>query len=235
MTGIKTIGSFIIILCLFSSCKTVSNVEKPESGGITAISANDFLNSVGVVSSITGRGETLSGTIDAINYTGIRWIRCGLEDKISTKDMISLHKETGVKIVFGLLSGGNNVSAVIDTARILAKAGVLLAIEGNNEPNNWTVDYQGEVGGGEKSWLPVAHLQRNLYRAAKEDPILKDYPVWSISEGGAQTDNVGLQFLTIPDGSGTIMPAERDTPTMPIVTITSHIQVGRDCMTTKRG
>lgn len=207
MTGIKTIGSFIIILCLFSSCKTVSNVEKPESGGITAISANDFLNSVGVVSSITGRGETLSGTIDAINYTGIRWIRCGLEDKISIKDMISLHKETGAKIVFGLLSGGNDVSAVIDTARILAKAGALLAIEGNNEPNNWTIDYQGEVGGGKKSWLPVAYLQRDLYRAAKEDPILKDYPVWNISEGGAQTDNVGLQFLTIPDGSGTIMPA----------------------------
>ena len=29
----------------------------------------------------------------------------------------------------------------------------------------------------------------------KNDPVLKKYPVWSISEGGAQKDNVGLQFL----------------------------------------
>jgi hypothetical protein len=35
---------------------------------------------------------------------------------------------------------------------------------------------------------------------------LKKYPVWSISEGGAETDNVGLQFLTIPKGAGTVMP-----------------------------
>ncbi len=35
---------------------------------------------------------------------------------------------------------------------------------------------------------------------------MKKYPVWSISEGGAEVDNVGLQFLTIPVGSGTLMP-----------------------------
>ena len=37
--------------------------------------------------------------------------------------------------------------------------------------------------------------------------VLKDYPVWSITEGGAETDNVGLQFLTIPERAGTVMPA----------------------------
>ncbi len=35
---------------------------------------------------------------------------------------------------------------------------------------------------------------------------MKKYPVWSISAGGAQVDNVGLQFLKIPSGAGTIMP-----------------------------
>ncbi len=197
----------LIIICIFSTCKTITDFEKKNRDIVAAISTSDFLNSMGVVSSITGRGETLSGTTDAINYTGIRWIRCGLEDRISTKDMIALHKKTGVKIVFGLLSGGNNISAVIDTARILADAGVLLAVEGNNEPNNWTVKYQDNVGGGEKTWLPVAQLQRDLYKAVKEDSVLKNYPVWNISEGGAQTDNTGLQFLTIPEGSNTIMPS----------------------------
>lgn len=60
----------------------------------TAARASDFLNTLGVCSSITERGETLRGTIDALQYTGIRWIRCGLEDRISVKDMIDLHKQT---------------------------------------------------------------------------------------------------------------------------------------------
>ena len=36
--------------------------------------------------------------------------------------------------------------------------------------------------------------------------MLKKFPVWSISEGGAEVDNVGLQFLTIPQGARTLMP-----------------------------
>lgn len=172
----------------------------------TAISATDFLNSLGVCSSITGRGETLRGTIDALRYTGLRWIRCGLEDRISVDDMIELHKQTGARIAYGLLSGGTDIGRVLDVARELASAGALLAIEGNNEPNNWGVTYQGEKGGRDLSWLPVAKLQRDLYKTVKSDPVLKDYPVWSISEAGAQMDNVGLQFLRIPNGAGCLMP-----------------------------
>ena len=89
---------------------------------------------------------------------------------------------------------------------MLAEAGALLAFEGNNEPNNWGVTYQGEKGGGRGSWLAVAKLQRDMYEAVKRDPVLAKYPVWSISEPGAQTDNVGLQFLTIPPGAETLMP-----------------------------
>src|SRR5207247_11093813 len=44
-------------------------------------------------------------------------------------------------------------------------------------------------------------------RSVKSDPLPRKFPVWSISEGGAETDNVGLQFLTIPAGAGTVMPA----------------------------
>ena len=88
-----------------------------------------------------------------------------------------------------------------------ARRGRAAGIEGNNEPNNWGVTYQGEKGGGsEPSWLAVAKLQRDMYQAIKSDPVLAKYPVWSISEPGAQRDNVGLQFLTIPPGAGTLMP-----------------------------
>ena len=179
---------------------------RAKAAGTTAVAASDFLNSIGVCSSITGRGETLAGTIEALTYTGIRFIRCGLEDRISVKDMIELRKRTGARIAYGLLSGGTDLARLIREARQLASADALLAMEGNNEPNNWGITYQGEVGGRDKSWLPIARLQRDLYQAVKSDPVLKDYPVWNISESGAQTDNVGLQFLTIPDGAGTLMP-----------------------------
>jgi hypothetical protein len=46
-----------------------------------------------------------------------------------------------------------------------------------------------------------------MYAAVKKDPLLKKYPVWSISENGAELDNVGLQFLTIPAGAETVLPA----------------------------
>lgn len=50
-------------------------------------------------------------------------------------------------------------------------------------------------------------MQRDLYAAVKADPDLKGYPVYSSSEMGAQTDNCGLQFLEIPEGAATLMPA----------------------------
>jgi hypothetical protein len=99
-----------------------------------------------------------------------------------------------------------DVKGMIAAARILAAAGALLSLEGPNEPNNFPIGYGGQRGGGTGSWLPVAKLQLELYKAVKSDPVLRRYPVFSVSEGGAEVDNVGLQFLTIPKGAGTLMP-----------------------------
>jgi hypothetical protein len=177
------------------------------SAQTTAISANDFLSSIGVVSAISRRGEDLENTIDAARYLGIRWIRSGYESRVPVEDLIELHNQTGVCFSYGLLSGGTNISRLLDGARQLAEAGALIAVEGLNEPNNWGVTYQNEKGGRDLSWLPVAKLQRYLYNAVKSDPVLAEYPVWSLTENGAETDNVGLQFLTIPDDANTLMPA----------------------------
>ncbi|HCE45452.1 MAG TPA: glycosyl hydrolase [Lentisphaeria bacterium] len=170
----------------------------------TAVSADVFLNSIGVNSSINSRGETVEDTIKCAKYLGVRWFRIGRGGNVP--DLLELHKQAGVRFCTGLGSGGVDVAKLINDGKQLAAAGALLAFEGNNEPNNWGVKYQGEAGGQRKSWLPVAKLQRDLYSAVKGDPVLKEYPVWSLSEGGAQTDNAGLQFLTIPGGAGTLMP-----------------------------
>lgn len=174
--------------------------------GTAAISVSDFLDSLGACSAISRRGESLAKTIDAARYLGLRWLRVGYESNIPVADLLELHRQTGVRFSYGLMSGGTDIARLLAGARELAAAGALLALEGNNEPNNWGVTYQGEVGGRDRSWLPVAKLQRDLYAAVKSDPVLAKYPVWSISESGAETDNVGLQFLTIPAGTGCLMP-----------------------------
>jgi hypothetical protein len=179
----------------------------------TAVPASAFLNSLGVDSTFPDRGQPLPKTVEMVRYASFRWVRGGIEGltpqgPTTLQTYLDLHQEAGVRFSWGLVSGGTDIKKLVETARPLARAGALLAFEGNNEPNNWGVTYQGEQGGGRApSWLAVAKLQRDLYRAVKSDPVLKDYPVWSISENGAERDNVGLQFLAIPPGAGTLLPA----------------------------
>ncbi len=88
----------------------------------------------------------------------------------------------------------------------LAAAGALLAVEGPNEPNNFPVRYEGTKS-SKTNFLPVARFQADLYRAVKSDPKLAGISVFASSEaGGAEPNNCGLQFLTIPAGAGTLMP-----------------------------
>lgn len=169
--------------------------------------ATDFLDSIGANSAISTRGESLQKTIDCAQYVGIRWFRSGIEGNVPIDQYVELHRRAGVRFCWGLGSGGTDIAKLTATARQVAAAGALLAFEGPNEPNNWGITYQGQTGGRNQSWVPVANLQRDLYAAVKSDPLLQRYPVWSISEGGAETDNVGLQFLTVPERAGTTVPA----------------------------
>ena len=165
-----------------------------------AESAYDFLQSIGVNSAIYRRGENVERTIECINYIGARWIRTDESMNSDQKEQTikRLHLETGIRISTSLGSGGSDIDDLIAGSRRMAKLGVLLAIEGNNEPNNWGITYGGEKGGRQESWAPVARLHRDLYKAVKADNLLRNYPVWSTTETGAMTDNVGLQYAEVP-------------------------------------
>ena len=114
-----------------------------------------------------------------------------------------MHKSLGIRVC---LLTDNDLPGTIDAAKQLNAAGALLAVEGPNEPNNWPVTYQGQTSSKTTS-MPVAAFQRDLYAAVKGDAGLKNIPVFHSSEaGGAEPDNVGMQFLTIPNGAGTLMP-----------------------------
>jgi hypothetical protein len=175
-------------------------------GPTLAVRAVDFLNSIGANSALNTRGESLAQTIKCTQYLGLRWFRSGPEGGVAVQDVLDLHKQTGARVSWGLLSGGTDIRKLTETGRQLAAGGALLAFEGPNEPNNWGITYNGQTGGRNLSWLPVAHLQRDLYKAVKSDPALQKYAVWGISENGAETDNVGLQFLTIPTGANCLLP-----------------------------
>lgn len=207
MTRLQTAVPFALLglAAILPGRPSPARLARPEP--VPAARASDFLNSIGANSAVSIRGERLDETARAAAYLGLRWIRSGYEGNLPVEDLIELHRRTGIRFSYGLASGGTDLARLLDGARRLASAGALLALEGNNEPNNWGVDYQGEKGGRNLSWLPVAKLQRDLYKEVKSDPVLKKYPVWSISESGAETDNVGLQFLVIPQGAGTLMPA----------------------------
>jgi hypothetical protein len=206
--GLQTwalITSLTIVLCGMTATPVAAE-------SVQARATSDFLDSIGVVSTFEDRGQPYDKTLAMLRYGGFRWLRGGIEGLSDTgpltmESFLNLHKQAGVKISWGLGSGISDVDRLVATGRILAKAGALLALEGNNEPNNWPVTYKGEKGGGRSSWVPLAKLHADLYHAVKSDPDLASYPVWSLSEPGAQRDNAGLQFLTIPEGANTLMPA----------------------------
>jgi hypothetical protein len=188
------------LLLVLLACATA------RGGETTPVAASDFLDSIGTQSAISRRGENFEKTVECVKYLGVRWLRSGIEGDVPLDQLIALHQLTGVRFSWGFGSGSSDLPKLLATARPLASAGALLAFEGPNEPNNWGIKYKGREGGRDKSWLAVAELQRDLYAGVKSDPLLKRYPVWSISEEGAETDNVGLQFLTVPHGSETVLP-----------------------------
>lgn len=169
--------------------------------GVIATRAGTFLDSIGINTNIVGRGENLAKTIECVKYLGLRWIRSGVG--LALEDYVALNKATGVRYSLGF---GGDINRFLRAARQIAAGKMLLAFEGPNEPNNWNLIYQDVKGGAGDSWVPVAKLQRDFFNAVKDDPVLRNFPVWHLSEGGAEVDNVGLQFLAIPKGANIAMP-----------------------------
>jgi hypothetical protein len=170
-----------------------------DSTGVLAVSANVFLASLGVNTHID-QGFDPTQYVMPLQYLGVRNIRDGERNLTST---ITVHQQTGVLVN---VTAGGDVTGLLAAGKQLASAGALLSLEGPNEPNNFPITYNGQTGGGTGTWVPVAQAQRDLYAGAKGDATLSKYPVFSVSEDGAETDDVGLQFLVIPAGSGIAMP-----------------------------
>ena len=173
--------------------------QASSDSGVASVSADAFLSSLGVNIHVD-QGVSGGSYVAPLRYLGVRNIRDGGRN---SSQIQLINRETGARLD---LIGEGDLEATIATGKTLAASGALMAFEGPNEPNNFPITYNGQTGGGAGSWAPVAQFQEALYRAVKSDPDLRKYPVFAVSEAGAETDNVGLQFLTIPKGAGATFP-----------------------------
>jgi len=197
----KTIVLSLAAAVIAAACSAPGDKE-----GVQAVSADAFLSTIGVNSSICNRGEYVDSTLMCMEYLGARWIRSGWQGSIEPYKL--LHEKAGIMFSLGLESGTTDkvFEKTLEGAYELDKIGALLAFEGSNEPNNWRINYKGNVGGGNGTWMPIAEMMRDFCAAISADPILCKYPVWGISEVGGMVDNVGLQYTTIPEGAGCLLP-----------------------------
>lgn len=178
---------------------TATPVSGGSTKGVVAVSANRFLNSTGV-NTHNDQGYSYNNYIAPLQYLGIRNVRDGIRN---VNGLMAMNKQAGVKFAIGAYG---DLTTLISTGKTLAAANALLAFEGPNEPNNFTFSYGGATGGGSGSWVPVANYQRDMYAAVKADATLAKYPVFGVSEEGAETSNLGLQFTVVPTGAGTLVP-----------------------------
>ena len=171
-----------------------------EAAGTLSHGADAFLSSLGINIHID-QGYAPQSYVEPLKYLGVRAVRTGVGRVTGS---VYVARRTGVLV--DIFANGGPVDSFMSAARQLAAANALLALEGPNEPNNFPITYDGKRGGGPGTWLPVAEFQRDVYAAVKADSELRNFPVFSPSEPGAQTDNVGLQFLTIPEGADALLP-----------------------------
>jgi len=168
-------------------------------------SAFAFLNSIGINIHID-QGVPYQNYIPMLQYTGIKQFRTG---GFPIASVIALCQITGAKAD---VTGIGGFQEIIRAAMRIAEAGCLTAVEGTNEPNNFPFHYPSPAGpltGGSNSWMGVAQGTAQMYEWVKAGtcgkadcgeavPALQGTPVFGTSESGAETDNVGLQYMTIP-------------------------------------
>jgi hypothetical protein len=192
-----TFGVGVYLSLINPAHSDVLNDKSPHSN--KSIPVSSFLVSLGVNTHVA-QGYNYQNYIPALKYLGVRNIR---DAALNVSNLVALNKQTGVRV--DIFNAGD-LKGLLKAGRTLATAKALLSFEGPNEPNNFPITYDGQVGGGSGSWIPVAEFQRDIYAGVSEDPKLSGYPVFHVSEGGAERDNAGMQWLTIPTGSGSKMP-----------------------------
>ena len=191
---------FVPVNCSALGSPAVKLSESPGAGGVASCGVETFLSSLGMNIHID-QGYSPLSYVAPLKYLGVRTVRTGAG---RVQGSVYVSKHTGVRV--DIFANGGDVSDFVAAGKTLAAANALLSLEGPNEPNNFPILYNGQQGGGPGTWMPVAQFQRDVYAAVNADETLRHFPAFSPSETGAESDNVGLQFLTIPRDAGALLP-----------------------------
>lgn len=137
------------------------------------------------------QGQSPSAVAAMLNATGLTCIRDSDNHGDASPYLAVAAQVPGLQV--DMFSG--NIDNGLQTARTLTNAGILLALEGPNEPNNFRLTYNGQpcAGRGATDWTCVAEFQRDWYAMVNADSQLAGYAMWNVSEVGAEPNNVGLQ------------------------------------------
>jgi hypothetical protein len=186
---------------------TPAATPTPKVGGTTPLRANDFPGTMGVDTKLI-QGDNPTGAQNGFAYLGVRLGRDdATHDTTRQQELCNIHAATGVKwhelpIVD---ADPNNIPNTKAELEFLNACGALYEVEGPNEPNNFHFVYQGKACDS-TTYLGCANYMRDLYAMVKADPLISSYRVLGMTEVGQESENQGLQFLTIPAGAGAVQP-----------------------------
>lgn len=155
----------------------------------TAIRAADFLNSLGVnvhMGYTDGAYANAANVLADLNYIGVHQLRDAAPDPnggIPYRNyLVSLDAlaRAGNKFDFVVFAGLPISESLAQIDRLAtAYPGVVIAVEGPNEVNNWPISYAGRTGE-----IAALTFQKDLYRAVKADARLAGVPVYYFTGGG---------------------------------------------------
>ena len=144
----------------FCCCCSVLAMAGAARAQTTAVPVSAFLGSLGVNTHVA-QGYSYENYVPALQYLGISVVR---DAAGNIPNLVALHQQTGVLID---IFNAADLPGILSAGQTLAAAGALLSFEGPNEPNNFPIKYDGQTGGGTKTWVPVADFQRDLYSNVK--------------------------------------------------------------------
>ena len=172
-------------------------------------SAADFLNHIGVSSHVVQSQTTCAQLQQGVQFLGVKHVRDDFTcDGCDPRNLIAncfipTHQMTGVTFdtLPNCVSGTTTASMAFLTSvdDEYAQAGALDSVEECNEPNNQPFDYNGvKCGPGGGEYAGCVAFAQDFEAAVRADTNLNGIPVFSMSNPGAEGDNVGLQFLVNP-------------------------------------
>jgi len=209
----KTVAAFGLLIAMLIVVEVRARADDQDSTPVPQ-SAADFLNHNGISSHVVQAETSCAQLQEGVQFLGVRHVRDDFTcDGCDPRNLIAncfipTHQLTGVTfdVLPSCVAGTTTASLpfLMSVDDQWAQGGALDSIEECNEPNHFAFDYNGMgCGLGGASFDGCAAFAQDFYAAVKADPILANFPVFAMTEPGAEGDNAGMQFLIKPGNNQT--------------------------------